>query len=111
LNARVCCINKYPLFLIVLAQRTSADEIPVMLDVQQSDYVSAWEGKDVAVQSTRSAYEPPMRISFMQRLVKFLPTAWISKMKRYYRHYLVVRLRNKKFYTRIDPLKFTITPV
>jgi len=100
LGARVCCINKNPLYILVLAQKVGP--VPDVLDVQQADYIQAWgevntsTGQEGEVTSTGATTG-----QWKVNLLKALPDSLTEKLKNIYRRYYVSRLYNRHFYQRL----------
>jgi len=100
LGARVCCINSSPLFVMALAEKVG--DVPSTLDVQQSDYVEAWrESTEDSTSSVSRTGIMPRSQSLKNRFASALPEMCAERLKAYYRHYLVARLTNRKFFQRI----------
>lgn len=109
LGARVACINKHPLFIMLLAQKVGA--LPPVLDVQQADYVQAWREGDSATASANGKPDGTVgaKGSFKRRLEAKLPAQWVAFLKQRYRHYYVARLGNRAFFERIRQGCFTVS--
>lgn len=107
LGARVCCINKNPLYILVLAQKIGA--VPESLDVQQADYVQAWGEAEESTGSTPSEKTSGVpRPSWKTRLLHAMP-AWMSDAaKEVYRRYVVTRLHNRVFFRRLNKDSFEV---
>jgi SAM-dependent methyltransferase len=112
LNARVCCVNRHPLFLMVLAQKRTS--VPASdFKVLQADYVSAWEGKDrpgTVVPGKPSESMGDKIKSLLKTLHHRLPPEMASLLLGWYSTYYVRRLGNRTFYRRIRPNDYSIVP-
>jgi len=107
LGARVCCINKNPLYILVLAQKTGP--VPDVLDVQQADYVQAWGEVGVSTGNEKSAASTGAKAGHLKAgLLKALPVSISEKLKNIYRRYYVSRLFNRHFYHRLHKESFEI---
>lgn len=104
INARVCCVNRHPLFLIVLAQKVteSLKDKPVVF---QSDYMEAWSGRDILASDTTRLHSRKERLSvkaFLRSCVSALPLKIRRRITDLYSIYFVRRLRNTTFF---NPIK------
>ncbi len=111
INARVCCVNRHPVFMMVLAQKIR-EIVPSEMSVLQADYVESWGIVDQAKANTRMTSSSP-RIRVKDRLKKglkqFSPrfSSWLTN---FYSTYLVRRLNNRVFYKHVMPEQFEVHP-
>lgn len=105
INARVGCINRFPLHMMVLARKI--DSVPgERMQVQQHDYVQAWQGSD---RSSAAASGPRVqRKNLKQRIEQILPPRMVGRLKQVYRQHCVTRLSNGRFFQRVEPDTYSI---
>lgn len=105
INARVCCVNRHPLFMLVLAQKISdVSEKPLV--IFQHDYSAAWAGRngDAAKQahSSNVSYDTKRTL---RALASLLPRGLYNRLLGFYSTYVVRRLSNKNYYRKIPKHK------
>jgi hypothetical protein len=107
IGARVCCINAHPLHLKALARKLT-DEEP---NVQQSDYLRAWQGKDGAGALSEIAWsDGTMTRRWKQWARARIPVPLRGWALGLYRRYFVTRLWNRRFYQPVTPDRLTFGP-
>lgn len=89
-GGRVGLFSKNPVLLSVQARKVE-DVVPFRRAPQQSDYVTAWDGKQGARSSTRAK---------LKQLAGHLPESWRHRLRGHYLKWLF-SLENKKFYRRL----------
>ena len=105
LGARVCCISHSPLHILVLAQRIGP--VPEHLDVQQADYVQAWD-EVKRTEKPEAEVRLVEKATLKQRVVNSMPMRWRRRLEHIYRYCWVTRLYNRRFFRRIHKDRFTI---
>lgn len=108
INSRVSCVNRHPLFLMVLAKKNH--EMPAGgLRAYQADYVEAW-----SMPTTPTTENPPRARSRSTRIKdilkaggRHLPRKLADRLLDIYSTYYVRRLSNRNFYRQVDPDRMT----
>lgn len=89
-GTRVGLFSKKPVLLSIQARKVE-DLVPFRTTPQQSDYVTAWDGKQGSRSLTRAQ---------LKQLARHLPVSWRNRLRGYYLKWLF-SLENKKFYRRL----------
>lgn len=109
INARVCCVNRHPVFLMVLARKERTID-PGSWSVFQTDYVEAWGASDrTAPRPDRpvSAAGPGLK-TVLRKGLAALPRNLAGRLLNLYSTYFVRRLWNSAFFRRVDPATYAI---
>ncbi len=110
INARVCCVNRHPLFMMILAKKTRELE-PGGLSVFQSDYIEAWDpsqqgGVELPLQRVSRSVVDYKR--WLRAIQKKLPRRMAETLLGMYSTYVVRRLANRAFFRRVNKFTYLI---
>lgn len=109
INARVCCVNQHPVFLMVLAKKERIVDSGTW-SVFQSDYVEAWgaPGQTGSPQRKTGSSAGAGLKGLLRKGLGVLPRNLAGCLLNLYSTYFVRRLRNSAFFRRVDPTTYAM---